>query len=706
MPNKLQNLANDLILQLNKSNKDILGGLEKRVKSIQTNIPFSPTQQHDVFEMLRSTTHGNRSDLMDQLTRDLTGSMPAASRINTYDTMQDIKKRMPILGRALRVWVDNILSPDDINKRALRIVVDEETDIRKEDYSEIVREMKDYVKFLQLERRADGLITESMMVGDRFVEITTRNDMFTMSAKFSNVHIKATNTSNEKDFSNKLTELDVSLMSMTPLDESGFSLVITEEAKTDDEILREMAMLTEAGKDDDKKDKDKKDKDDKKDDKPEDPTKNELQPNPWDKLPSEPYDMRINRKNNSGLSVHDVILNELDPRNVIVLHKNKWVMGYLYIERYDTNKREKFPEEKPPSDALLQHVYTHVRKYLTGMSVDEVPEDLKDVLSKILLNNPATQVMIRFIPESNMVHFKYPSSENEPYGESYFADLLFIIKLYLARLMASTLYRIARAGKHLVFYIDVTNTQDARKRIEQVRRSVKKREITADDLGSVSSTPTIMSTFEDFYIPSKDGKHMVDIDTLEMGSFQDVTDEDTFYLKNILTGIEIPPSYLGVEEYNSTKATLSQESMMFARSIVRLQKIFSEQFTELLHKVYRLIHKKNADPKYMDVLCTFAPPSMITAESMAEYYNKIRSIYDDLKEMGLPEDYIRRRYMPEIEWDTIMLESLDREVKGESQEGNELGFDLGFPSGPSGQGGMPNQQAGGEFQPMGGEPNG
>jgi len=700
----LQQKANDFLLQLNKSSKDILGGLEKRVKSIQTHTPFNPSQQRDIFEMLRNTTKGSSVDLMDQLTRELSGAMPSATRINMYNTMRDIKKKMPILGRALRVWVDNILSPDDINKRALRIMVDDETEIRKEEYSEIVREMKDYVRYLQLERKADGLITQAMMEGDRFVEITTRNEMFSIAAKASNVHIKV--TPNNSDISkNNLTELDVSCVSTPSISEDWFSLTIQEDMKTDDEILAEMTLLTEADKDD--KDKDKKD------DKPKDFTKNELQPNPWDKLPSEPYDMRIERKTDAGISVHDVVLTEIDPRNIIILHKNKWVMGYLYIERLDINTREKFPEEKPPADALLQNIYTHVRKYLSGMEINAVPEEFKDVLSRVLINNPATQIIVRYIPESNIVHFKYPSSENEPYGESYFADLLFIIKLYLARLMASTLYRIARTGKHLVFYIDVTNTQDARKRIELVKRSVKKREITADELGSVSSTPTIMSTFEDFYIPSKDGKHMVDIDTLEMGSFEDGTAEDTFYLKNILTGIEIPPSYLGVEEYNSTKATLSQESMMFARSIVRLQKIFSEQFTELLHKIYKLIHKKNADIKFRDVLCTFAPPSMITAESMAEYYNKIRSIYDDLKEMGLPEDYIRRRYMPEIEWDTIMLEALDREIKGENAEGNDMGFDLGFgsPTGGINQAGpMPGgeqQPAGGNFAMPGGEqPNG
>jgi len=111
--------------------------------------------------------------------------------------------------------------------------------------------------------------------------------------------------------------------------------------------------------------------------------------------------------------------------------------------------------------------------------------------------------------------------------------------------------------------------------------------------------------------------------------------------------------------------------------------------------VYRIIHGKHTNPLYLSLLCTFAPPSAINVENVSTYYNKVRSLFDDLKEMGIPDDYIRRRWLPEIEWDTIMLEELQRKKEGEEGSSSDLGFDNPFGGGsgsPAGGG-----EAGGDF---------
>ena len=65
-----------------------------------------------------------------------------------------------------------------------------------------------------------------------------------------------------------------------------------------------------------------------------------------------------------------------------------------------------------------------------------------------------------------MIHFKNISLKDEVYGESIFADLEFIFRLYLARLVSSTIYTLSRAGKHMIFTVDVSGTRDASSRIE------------------------------------------------------------------------------------------------------------------------------------------------------------------------------------------------------------------------------------------------
>ena len=55
--------------------------------------------------------------------------------------------------------------------------------------------------------------------------------------------------------------------------------------------------------------------------------------------------------------------------------------------------------------------------------------------------------------------------------------------------------------------------------------------------------------------------------------------------------------------------------------------------------------------------------------------------------MGLPDDYVRRRYLPEIEWDTIMLEELQRKKVDDETEMGETGFENPFNSGDMSFGG-------------------
>jgi len=232
----------------------------------------------------------------------------------------------------------------------------------------------------------------------------------------------------------------------------------------------------------------------------------------------------------------------------------------------------------------------------------------------------------------------------------------------------------------MIFTVDVSGTRDASSRIENVKRAVKSREVKVSDLNDIETIPSIVSTFEDYYLPAKDGKRYVEMDTLDMGSYADTRQgEDTTLIKNILTGIEIPPSYLGIEEFNSTKATLAQESILFARSVIRYQKMFSEYFTELLHKVYILVHSDDEEfnDNYVNILLTFMPPRGIITEALSKMYNEIREIFTALKEMNVPEDKILRRFLPEYDFDEFYLEQMEKaRAESSEEETGELSIDL------------------------------
>ena len=164
-----------------------------------------------------------------------------------------------------------------------------------------------------------------------------------------------------------------------------------------------------------------------------------MQPEAYEKLATDPFNVRIAQLKAENLAIQDIVLQPLDSRKVIILHKNKWVMGYLYVDSpatstvdspaTSTKDKEIFPEERAPSETLIRKLYGQVKQYLSTKQIQEVPEELHEIITKVLMNSPDQQVMVRYIPINNIQHFKNPSMENEPYGESYYSDLLLIIMI-------------------------------------------------------------------------------------------------------------------------------------------------------------------------------------------------------------------------------------------------------------------------------------
>lgn len=629
----------DLIYSINRSG-DLTADFEKYLDKIKTSNVLSPHRKKTWLDLLNSVYQKNKieqqKDVVDSITNDLSSLQPSKERINSYKNIMEIKSKIPILGRALRIWADNILSPDDINKKSLNVISDkEDIDGIEAEIDTLKNDFRNILKQTGIDKHTDRLIQDTLLLGDYFIEI-----------------------SNQKQFENEL-----------------FGNIIKEETvRFDEKELKEKYQMTIAFYETENIQNTFNTYDI-------DLTKKELRedyvniPNPAnlivpDNSSDDPqiFGVDNNENDNKTIGYENIKLNFHHPKNIIKIQRKDVCLGYLLVEGESTSNdyyqtSNKNGQEDAAFDIIIQKLYNLVVNSLSQKNIKNIPDDLKSVLFDIIKSSRnVSKINVRFIPEPNIVHFKIPSLKNEPYGESIFSDLEFILKLYLARMVASTIHRISRAGKHLIFTVDVSGTRDAASRIENVKRAVKSREITASDLDDIESIPSIVSTFEDYYLPAKDGKKFVELDSIDMGSYsQDRQEEDQALLKNILTGIEIPPSYLGIEEFNSTKATLAQESMIFARSVIRYQKLFSEYFTELVHKIYIMTHPDDSISEYyQDIKITFMPPRGIITESLAKMYSDIKEIYNTLSEMGIPKDKILRKYLPEYDFDELYIEELER----------------------------------------------
>ncbi len=662
----------NLLYSINKSG-DLTIDFERHLDDVNSADLLSPYRKKDWIDLVNAvvnkSNNGKESDVIDNVLSSFNAGYsqftPSKKRLDSYKNILAVKDRIPILGKALRIWADNILSPDDINKRSLNVIselddiegIETEMDLLKQEF-------RNAMKVLAIDKKADYIIQNTLLFGDFFVELTTRQhemeNMFGGVIREEKINLSEINNKlfQNKQISVKLLETeDIKHIRRHNLIEND--LVSKELREYKEDNITEDYLITE-----DESNKD------------------------------------VEKNNNDNITYEDVSLIFHQPHNVIKIQRYNICLGYLVIDS-ETSAQEaagprmgnvgsfskmQMDSEKEAFNTIINKVYAVISSYLKQIDVNSLSDDIKDVLINIIKGynkiSSIKSVNVRYVPESNMIHFKNISLKDEVYGESIFADLEFIFRLYLARLVSSTIYMLSRAGKHMIFTVDVSGTRDASSRIENVKRAVKSREVKVSDLNDIETIPSIVSTFEDYYLPAKDGKRYVEMDTLDMGSYSDTRQgEDTTLIKNILTGIEIPPSYLGIEEFNSTKATLAQESMLFARSVIRYQKMFSEYFTELMHKIYILVHSDDDDlnNNYHNITLTFMPPRGIITEALSKMYTEIRDIYNSLKEMNVPEEKILRRFLPEYDFDEFYLEQMEKSREESNEEdmgGGELSSDL------------------------------
>ena len=715
--------------------RDLVGNsnLDSKIDSLSNLSTVDPNKRNSYFKLFRDTLYAGKkvsnSDIIDSLTKSLEGTYASQKRVAMYDEIRSIIRQFPMLMRATRIYVDNILSPDEITKFSLQVVSkSEDNDEDDEKYSSLIDEFKNIIKSIKLEDLVDQLITNVLIEGDRFFEITTVKSDFIHTAKMSNIQLKEEKYKFKNNSSKEIREMTVYFEDTPSLELSYDGYNIIKENELNDGIMNVMEDTYKLIDPNDPSNTysgpTKKVTFVSKDDTPSDVNQvlgyvNDVTDNnDSDVDANDPKDVlnfvnAITNKNDDGvrtitfkpaigtsahgtkntiIPTYKLRLIDHNPRNIVIIRQRNWIMGYLYVDVINSKqgvssqaKNRPFDDELSSASELIDKLYRSVLTYLKSKSVDEIPDDLKDTITNILKNHMNGDVVIRFIPIENIQHFKNKSEEFDPYGESYFYNILPMIKMYLSKLLAGTLYALARAGRHLMIEVDVTNDHDARNRIESVRRALKKREITGEDLNSLETVAKHLTTFDDIYIPSKDGKKFVNIDTLDLGSAEDKEAENDKLLKNILTGIEIPPSLLGIEEYTNSKNTLSQESIVFARSIIRLQKMFSDQLTAFVQKIYILMHKasKTIDPNIEDIRVTFPAPQGILASSSVEVLSNQQNAINIWTALGFTPKDAKQKVMPWIDWSKV-----DAKAFSQPQQQPGMGGDMSMMGDMGGLGGM------------------
>lgn len=378
-----------------------------------------------------------------------------------------------------------------------------------------------------------------------------------------------------------------------------------------------------------------------------------------------------------------------DPARVVKLQSELYPLCFGYLA---------FPKmTMVPGVTVADHAINDICGSIVKSLEKKIPQmkefntkELKDIIATLVDSTQTTSKIlnIRYVPPDKMQHFMRPTIKYYPYGESIFDSCQFTAKCLIAMETALTVQRIARSTEKRKIAVEIGLPRDAKKMIEKLKEEFRKRKISIDSYGSIDTIPSMISTFEDVYIPQKDGKPFVDISTFTEGNVdvRQKVDELKFLRDSVVASLGVPSAFINIEENLSNKAALSEENILFARTIIGHQKYLTHQVNELIQKVFDIIKPDAALSILDNVAIAFPTPKSLQFEREARYMSELANLVETLERIGIPKEFSKKKYLTGIDWKELKNFDVDGKISKELGTSDEEEDPLG--GGGGGMGGM------------------
>jgi len=180
-------------------------------------------------------------------------------------------------------------------------------------------------------------------------------------------------------------------------------------------------------------------------------------------------------------------------------------------------------------------------------------------------------------------------------------------------------YRLTRSPSRYAFYVDVGNMSkhDAEAAMQEAMHRLKKKKFVNPKTGKLDFRYSPLSFDEDFFLAMRDGREQTRVDVLNGPAYQHVEDVDYFRNK-LYAAIKVPKAYMGYDENQPSRATLSSEDVRFGRTILRVQR----ELRNGLHKICRVhLAARKIDPAAVDFEVEMTAPSAIFELGQMEVRN-------------------------------------------------------------------------------------
>jgi len=602
---------------------DIDQKLDKAVKDIS--LYKSQSGRNGYIDLVRSIlSKGGHIDVSSLGAGGLFGqaSSPAmlgqGGRLLRYRTYEAIISNISYCNRALQVLTDNILSPDDITKIALEIKAMEDLQDKGKTDSNVSL-IKKVIRKLKVEENLSRVVRNTLLFGDYFCEIADTKTALTSRA------VIAEYLGDNRELVAKRDLIEVEAKDLRTRIIMDFSLYEDEKSSN-------------------------------------------------------------NKEEKSGEKEGEIKLNDLnlvfhDPKFVVKLQSDLFPLCFGYLV---------FPKMMvTPHLNLQDHIVNQICSDILKSIEKRIPhakelqnnEDLRDILKTMIRQTDYSRALnVRYIPPEKMQHFLIPTSKYHPYGESVFDACNYNAKVLIALETALAIQRLTRSTEKRKIAIEIGLPRDARKAIEKMKEEFRKRKISLDSFGTVDTIPSMITTFEDIYVPQKDGKPFVDISSFNEGmtDVRGKVDELKFIRDSVVACLGVPPSFLNIEENLSNKSALTEENILFARTVVNHQKYLTHQLNDLLKNILTIVYPERSLLIMDNVLVAFATPKALQFEREARYLSDLANMIDTLDRIGIPKEYAKKKYLPQIDWGDVEAyevgEKIDKNLGTEEQSPETGGF--------------------------------
>lgn len=599
-----------------------------------------------------------------------------SGRIGRYNEYDAICSKIPYCERALQCWVDHIVSPDEILKTSLQVTcVDQK--MLNDDVTRAIGRVEKLCKHFNLEFKIRDIVKTTLKKGDNFIEfvktpkgantLVVLNESFDPAA-YDELNVILENTYNYVVENSKKQKSSKSIKIVIDEAMSSYSLGgIFSTLGTNLSTPNYPNMTAPSGTDVSGLVNGSRYKDT-------NSTSNYVSDDKFgskfDKKPEED-----DEKNKDTVDIGDLSMVIHDPKYVIKLETKRFkvCLGYLVFPKVDLINVQSGVVNN--IDAMCAQLLTDVKQKLSSKFNKEkdninVTDDIKKVILAHLNSIDKNEdLQIRYVNPDLMQHFKLTSMKYDPYGESIFDCVLFNCRMYMAQKTATVVKQINACTDKRFISLEIGLPRDAKNVIEQMKEQLNKKRITVDTLGNTDTIPSQISTWENIFIPMKEGKKYIEIDHQQWAPN---TNEDTEALKNaaneIVGDMGVPASYLNIVENQGNRATLTAESINWARSIIARQQDLEPCLHGFFYKAYCLIWGVKEANILSKIRITFQIPRIAPMTINTEFIENSSRAIEALAALGLSKEYLKRHYMPYINWDQAEDDSVREKLKQETGE--------------------------------------